>query len=128
MRAEVLTATEFFKLFRFAVVGVLATIVHMGVAWLADQAGLDPVMASITGFLPAAAVSYLGHYYFSFRSASSHKVALLRFIALSVGSFSISLLILSALEQVAPQAALLVSIAFIPAINFVISRLFVFRH
>ena len=76
---------------RFGGVGLLATLVHVSVAWLASQTVLaDPFQANVVGFLVAFAVSYSGHFYFTFARQSGHRQALLRFLLLSLAGLALS--------------------------------------
>lgn len=72
----------FFRLFRFGVVGVAATVTHAGILWaLVEFVGVRPSLATVIGFLIAFNVSYFGHYYFTFQSTEPHRRALPGFAA-----------------------------------------------
>ena len=73
---------------RFGIVGVAATLTHAGVALLAHAAlGLPPLRANVMGFLVAFAVSYGGHYHWTFRSGLPHRTSLPRFLLVSACVF-----------------------------------------
>ncbi len=122
-----LTTQEILKIIRFFIVGITATAVHMFIAWYASRSGFDGVVSSVIGFIPALGVSYLGHYFFSFRSDARHGEAFLRFASVATGSFCVSLLVLVFLKGWMPQLSLFISIALIPAVSYVMNRLWVFR-
>nr|WP_070960815.1 GtrA family protein [Hyphomonas sp. Mor2] len=72
----------FLRLFRFGIVGVLATVTHALILWaLVEFVQMRPSIATVIGFLVAFNVSYFGHYYFTFRSTEPHRRALPRFAA-----------------------------------------------
>lgn len=122
-----LTIQEILKIIRFFIVGITATAVHMLIAWYASRSGFDVVVSSVIGFIPALGVSYLGHYFFSFRSDARHGEAFVRFASVATGSFCVSLLVLVFLKGWMPQLSLFISIALIPAVSYVVNRLWVFR-
>ena len=76
-------------LFRFVVVGLLATGIHYSIlVALTHWAGVDPILSSSLGFVTSAAVNYLLSYYFTFRSSVPHVHSMLRFVLVSsVGLF-----------------------------------------
>ncbi len=72
----------FLRLFRFGMVGLLATATHAAILWaLVETVQMRPSIATVIGFLVAFNVSYFGHYYFTFRSTESHRRALPGFAA-----------------------------------------------
>lgn len=77
------------RLVRYAIIGVCATLVHALILWLlVTYASLRPSIGTIIGFLTAFAVSYFGHYHFTFQSAEPHRRALPRFLAIALsGAF-----------------------------------------
>ena len=123
-----LTTEELLKIIRFFMVGISATVVHILIAWYARKSGLCDVASSVAGFIPALSVSYLGHYFFSFRSDARHAEAFLRFASVASGSFCVSLLVLLFLRGWMPDLSMFISIALIPAVSYVVNRLWVFRN
>lgn len=120
---------ELLRLLRFGLVGIAATLTHMGVAEAALLAGgLPAVWASVIGFVPAFAVSYLGHARVTFAGQARHAHALPRFFLIALGGFLASLGLLTAAQgQPLPEALrLALSIAVIPAITYVLARLWAF--
>lgn len=72
---------EFWRLFRFATVGILVTVLYTCMTLgLTQLVGMQAVMASVIGHVVAASASYAGHYFISFRSQQEHPVALPRFL------------------------------------------------
>ena len=76
MRRELLT---------FVLVGVAATLTHIGVAISLEYVfGCQPQLANLGGYLSAVGVSYFGHGRLTFRSADRHAVRFPRFIVVSL--------------------------------------------
>jgi putative flippase GtrA len=122
--------TEVWRITRFGIVGIVATLTHMAVA----HAGLalltnSPYLASLAGFLSAFCVSYLGHYHFTFGADSVHSKALPRFVAIAVTGFLTSLVVIKAVTfyGLPPDVSLTVSILLIPGLTYIASRLWAFR-
>lgn len=69
------------RLFRFGLVGGAATLSYAALALLLHWAGLSPAPTSVTAYLIAGGVSYLGHKHLTFRSDRPHVVAAPRFLA-----------------------------------------------
>lgn len=88
-----------FRVMRYGMVGVCAASTHFAMAYLARHYGhIDPTLSNFIGFLSGAVISYLGSYYFTFKSTEGHKRSLPRFglvwligIAINVGLFKVLL-------------------------------------
>jgi putative flippase GtrA len=76
-------------LVRFGVVGIAATITYFVVTALVGR-GLDPMLANVFGVAISLFVSYLGHFYFTFRIRGKHAVHLSRFLVVTFGLFILS--------------------------------------
>ena len=114
------------RLMVFGLVGLVATGVHITVAYLAVYVNVSPMLASGCGFMVALPCSWFGHRTLTFRS-SAHK-SFIKFCAVACGGFLGSLVVLTFLEPIVPWVALLLSILVIPGISYVLSRLWVFRQ
>ena len=78
-------APTIFRVIRFGLVGVTATITHAVILWiLVEGYFLPATQATVVGFLIAFFVSYFGHFYLTFQSNQAHQRALPRF-ALTAG-------------------------------------------
>jgi|GEM_PF-308902 len=115
---------------RFASIGVLATLIHgLMLNLLVLSAGLHPTMANVGAFLSAFMVSYLGHYYFSFRSREDHIAAAPKYLGVALIGLALNTLIFAVivnLMQLHYMIAFAAVIVILPPIIFVISRTFVF--
>jgi putative flippase GtrA len=69
------------RLTRFGLVGGAATLSYVAVSVLLHRAGLAATPASMTAYLIAGGMSYLGHKRVTFRSDRAHAVAVPRFLA-----------------------------------------------
>lgn len=85
---------QLFRVLRYALIGVCATLVHAAILWLlVTFADLRPSFATIVGFLAAFSVSYFGHYHFTFHSTEPHRRALPRFFAVALSGAVLNWLI-----------------------------------
>ncbi|MES0883547.1 GtrA family protein [Roseibium sp. SCP14] len=120
---------------KFAIIGVIATLTHAGVAsFLLESGALTAFPANICGFLVAFSVSFSGHYYWSFshlrRSGTALK-SMKRFLVIAVSGFLLNSSVLALWLQFLPWPDLFglwFSIAIVPAFTFLGSRLWAFSH
>ena len=83
------------KIVVFAAVGLLASAIHILVAWLLMFfLGVSVFICNLFGFLTAFVISYVGHYFFSFRSSASHLQALAKFLLTAITGFLFNTFIL----------------------------------
>lgn len=118
------------QLLRFASVGVLATVLHLAVAWIAVRgAGLAPLAGNACGFAAAFLCSYLGHFYWTFGQRDGHPVRLPRFLVASGIGFTMTTLITYLNERAGLpyEIALIVILAVVPLGTWALSRFWVFR-
>jgi putative flippase GtrA len=94
-----------------------------------ELAGAPPLAASAAGFCVGAAIKYALNYFFAFRSAERHSVALVKFSVTLVVMFSLNALFFSLLQQGAGLhymvAQVLTTGLLIPP-GYLLSRLWVF--
>lgn len=74
----------------FGAVGIGATLTHFLTASVAVFAGAGLSGANVIGFAVAFLVSYLGHYYLSFRSTKAHRAAFWRFALVALIGFGVN--------------------------------------
>jgi putative flippase GtrA len=124
--------TELFRATRFGVVGAIATCVHMLVVWsLIENTRLPVMLANLLAFSTAFGLSFAGHYYWTFRSPGNAARAMRRFFLISVTAFSTNSLLLAGLLRLgwpSPAVGAVSAAAVIPAITFLVSRLWAFRE
>lgn len=115
---------------RFAGVGVLATLIHgLALNLLVLGANLHPTLANVGAFLCAFSISYLGHYYFSFRSRQDHVAAAPKFFVAALIGLIYNILaftIIVNLLQLHYMIAFGAVIVTLPPVMFLFSKKFVF--
>ena len=83
-----MTIASIRQLARFSMVGLLATGIHVAVAWLAYRGlAFAPAAANAAGFVSAFMASYFGHHHWSFRRQGNHDIHLRRFLVVSLVAF-----------------------------------------
>src|ERR1700690_2903459 len=116
----------------FGIVGCCAAVVQLCVViLLVEFTHMHPLVANIIGFLLAFNVSYFGHRSLTFAGTTvNHKVAVTRLFGLGVANFianeGLFYIFLTVFKLYYPIALILV-LAILPALTFVISKLWVFR-
>ena len=118
------------QLFRFAVVGFAAAMVHwLVVIIMVQQYQLLPLVANIFGFLAAFQLSYWGHRRYTFsESKVLHRAALPKLLLLQIINFCIneSLLYVFLSWALPVSIALFCVLAIMPLFTFIISKRFIF--
>lgn len=118
---------------RFAIVGILATLTHAGVAVTLLNTGVLPAFfANIAGFLVAFVVSFSGHHFWSFaasREAGQAPRRMRRFFLLAITGFALNSGILATWLELTPwpdTLGILFAIAIVPALTFLGARFWAF--
>jgi putative flippase GtrA len=120
------------QMLAFAAVGLAATLTHYCVALLAAQS-LPVTWANPVGFIVAFFVSYGGHVHFTFQVKGEHRrhrQRLPRFAVTAATGFLIGqaiLLVLTRLTDGSDWLVLGLAVGSVPAITFLLSKLWVFR-
>jgi putative flippase GtrA len=124
--------TEFWRLARFSLVGGIATAVYVLAALIAvELAGAGPIMGATLGFCASFAVSYIGHFHFTFVVPGRYRDYILKFAVSSVASFLVSTLAMwlaTKLLQIDYRIALTVIAVIIPICSYLVNRFWVFLH
>jgi putative flippase GtrA len=115
----------------FTGVGLVAAVAHYGVLILLVELGrMQPVFATLWGFLAGAAVSYLLNRRFTFRSDRPHRAAAPRFLAVSTGGFVLNGLVMWLLNEgwgVPYLLAQVIATLIVLFWNFTVNLLWTFR-
>ena len=122
---------ELILAYRFFLVGLAATFTHMFFIWLLiNKALLNVYYANFYSFLIAFLVSFIGHFYWTFKERPQFVLAFLKMLVVSISTFFLNTLALtffieffSFLDLNAALAA--ASIA--PLLSFIGMRLWVFK-
>jgi putative flippase GtrA len=116
---------------RFAAVGVIATVAHVGTALAVGQAlNWAPGYANLAGYAVAVWVSYAGHARFTFATGNAHARHLPRFLAVSLSGLLASALVTYVICTVLGGSlalAMIAVVALVPGASFAASRLWAFR-
>ena len=116
----------------FAVVGLAATAVHALAALAAHElAGAAPMTATVTGYLCAVGVSYLGNARFTFGRPAMDAAQFARFLVVSLVGFAANLGITYGLAERLRwpfPATLAVIVVVIPALSFAGAKLWAFAE
>lgn len=112
---------------RFGGVGVLATLVHLGVAaaLLAVWPEASPFLANFVAFLLAFQVSFWGHRHFTFRKDGKAH----RFFFLALGGFALNngvLASLLAVSQIDGLTAIVIATFSVPLLMYLAARFWAF--
>ena len=120
------------QLSRFGIVGILATVVHVGVGLgLHDGAGLNPLLANLVAFLCALCISFFGQTQLTFPDSTADARAFLRFITVSVSVLGLNQLIVWVVTSFLGRPywlALAVIIVSVPMVTFVLLKFWALRR
>lgn len=115
---------------RFGLVGIAATITHYAVlTGLVELLEWPAAVATGAAFLVALNVTYLGQAAWVFPGSERSRGQTIRFIATAVGGLVLNVAIMALLADVAGwpyQAAFAVAVVTVPALTFVVNKLWVF--
>ena len=128
---ELRRASHWFQLARFGAVGVSGYAINLAVFAGTIKAGLDYHAAAVVAFVVALANNFVWNRLWTFRGApgSAHGQAL-RFVAVSVGAFLVSLGVLDALVRYAGMpklAAQAIAVLAVTPLSFLANKLWSFR-
>ena len=111
---------------RFAIVGLLASAVHVGAAlWLIERGGLVVLVANALAFLLAVLVSYGGNHAWTFRRRGGHERHFPRFLAIAVLGLALNQAIVFTAVTVAGLAylyAIGIVVLAVPGLTFLAIR------
>lgn len=118
--------------FRFGVVGLTASGVHLAAASLAIAAGMEVLHANSIAFVTALIVSLVGHHTFSFGGRTSFWRGAGRFIPGAAVAFVANNLVLAALVALTGETILWLKVALailvIPPVTFAYAYFFAYRN
>jgi len=123
--------TLVYESLRFGSVGAAATVVHLGVAWLAVRSvGMRPLAGNLVGYIPALILSYLGHAFWTFKRRGNHARSFAKFWVVSIGTFFLSILtilVMVSWQGWAIEWALLINLFVLPLSSWLLNRIWVFQ-
>ncbi len=123
--------SELFTVSRFAMIGILAAVMHNGVALLLVwRLGANPFLANGIAFLLAFLVSFYGQYHWTFRCSGNRTKVMIRFFMISFTAFLVNNIALAVLLEngwMSEYLSIVSSTLVIPMFTYVVSRLWVFK-
>ncbi len=116
---------------RFGLVGIISTLLHMTVAFLLHY-GLDasPQISNFTAFCFAWAVSYTGHFKWTFGGQSQHRDSAPKFMITSLIGLALNLSIVwlvSDFMKLPFYYAIGLVVTIIPIMSFFLSKFWAFK-
>lgn len=122
---EVMTASK------FAVVGLVATLIHILMVWfLMKIFSQPPFAANALAFFTAFGFSYMGHYHWSFKSQAKEGNSFRRFFLVAGSAFLLNnILLVYMLEKAyfSELISVVISVFIIPLYTFIGSRFWAFK-
>ena len=120
-----------FEIMRFGIVGVGATLTHLGVAFLLSHyTDIPLIVINIIAFLVAFGISFTGHYHWTFKSTGPKRESLIRFFIVGISGLAASEAILAMLihfDVSTDFVKLMISIFIIPVVTYFVSKTWAFR-
>lgn len=118
------------QILRFGTIGVAATLTHICIALVLNEAfGVLPVWSNFIAFLTAWPVSYFGNFFWTFQTSMRHQRSLPRFAITAVAGLLLSQLIVWFATDILGYSlrwALVPAVIIVPALSFLMSRYWVF--
>jgi len=122
---------EFGRLFRFGIVGVLATLTYASMAVISvEWLKIPPVPASVLSQIVAGVVSFVGHALFSFRVSGDYRVFAGRFVAIALLTVAMNACVtwlLTDVMNISHRITIAIVTVLIPVTNYICNRFWVFH-
>jgi len=120
--------THIIQLAKYGFFGVVATLIHLGVAWLLLYIFTDSVFfANLFAFLTAFGFSYIFQTLYVFKS-TFHFKKLLKFFAVQFGTFLFSYFTSDLFPITNSYLHTLVIVAIMPLVTFTIHKFWTFKE
>lgn len=128
---QIIRKYNLMQVIRYGLVGVCAATTHALIAMgLFHLIAVQPTISNFAGFISGAIISYLGSYYFTFKSTDGHGKSLPRFalvwligIAINVGLFQTLL----SLYAVPFALNVFIAIALTPIAQYLMLKFWAFK-
>lgn len=118
-------------IFRFIIIGGIATVVHYIMALCAHHIfGLSPLWSNFIAFCTAFNVTYIGNYFWVFEANTDHKTSFAKSLTVSLSGLLLSQIIIWVLTETLGAAfhiTLIIAVMFVPMVTFTLNRLWVFK-
>ena len=117
--------------FKFGLVGLFSTLTYYFTAIYLREVlfGLTVNVTNLLAYCIAMIVSYVGHYFWTYKAQSNHGVTITKYIISALlGSALNSAIIYICMRSFMPyKLAMVVAIVLVPAVAYVINKKWVFR-
>jgi putative flippase GtrA len=121
---------ELGRIVRFVCIGLLTFFVYTAVTLSAiEYYGLSPVLGSLIGQLASVAVSYFGHFAYSFKAEPYHDIFIWRFGLTMIVLFGVNIgatWIFTEMMHLRPRISIGILTILIPLISYFLNRFWVF--
>jgi putative flippase GtrA len=117
------------QLFSFGLVGVAATLSHVGVAWLLiESTAINAYLANALGACAAFIVSFLGNANFTFSTNRSFRSSVSRYVWVSLLSLTLTSIILALTKHygLSTMAYVVAVLMTVPPATFFLAKLWAF--
>lgn len=114
----------------FGVVGICATLIHVGAAWMmVTQLGAGGLLANGVGATAAFAVSYLGNATLTFANGHRRTDSAPRYLLVTVASFLMTSAIMALVQRngLPMSAYAIIVICTVPPSTFLLAKFWAFR-
>jgi len=121
----------FKQLWRYGIVGVIATVVHFCVAYLFyESLKLNFLFAHFFGFLGGLIIAYFGHYFYSFRDKAAHTERFPKFLITTLAALTLhqvgAFLLVEHLNLDYSTEVLPLLVISVPVFTFLLNKFWVF--
>ena len=118
--------------FRFGLVGVAATLVHLLVAFLVLHLGGEPLVSNTVGFIVALGFTTVAHHVFSFARRVTFYRGAVRYVPAAVLGFLVNSVLLATLDEVASGVLpawlrIVIAVGITPVVTFFYARYYAYR-
>ena len=119
------------RILKFGVVGLFATLTYYFSALSLREVlyNFSIMVTNLIAYGIAMIVSYVGHYFWTYRAQSGHGVTIVRYVisALFGSALNSAIVYICMRSSMQYNSAMVVAIVFVPAVAYVINKKWVFR-
>jgi putative flippase GtrA len=118
------------QFFRFASVGLVATVVHVAIVFfLVEWMDVDPVLSSLPAFFTAVSAAFFLNRNWTFSSTQSKNDQFRRYLIVALGGMLLNLVIMYVTVHIAHGpyfVGISLVVAIVPIVSFVLQRKWTF--
>lgn len=118
-------------LFRYGIVGVVASVVHYLIAYLCyTNFQINYLLAHFFGFLFGLFTAYFGHYFYSFKDTENHSDRFPKFLLLSLAALTLhqggAFVLVNTAQLDYKTRVLPLLVIIVPVFTFLLNKFWVF--